>query len=105
MVKTNMALNGTVSDSSIKAKGVTSVELTIETNTLVAAFFVAKVEGNYSMILGRHWIHVNQCIPSTFHQMLLQCVRDNVEKIHADCLSLVFNCCMESKTSQHKVKE
>jgi hypothetical protein len=36
------------SDNPIKVKGVTSVELTIGTKTLVAAFFVAEVEDNYS---------------------------------------------------------
>jgi hypothetical protein len=58
LVKTNMTLSG-VGDSSIKARGVTSVELTIGTKTLAAAFFVADVEGNYSLILGRDWIHAN----------------------------------------------
>jgi hypothetical protein len=43
LVKTNMTLSG-VGDSSIKARGVTSVELTIRTKTLAAAFFVADVE-------------------------------------------------------------
>jgi CO dehydrogenase/acetyl-CoA synthase gamma subunit (corrinoid Fe-S protein) len=46
LVKTNMNLNGVGTDSSIKAKGVTSFELTIETKTLAVAFFVAGVEGN-----------------------------------------------------------
>jgi hypothetical protein len=53
LVKTNMTLSGVGTDSSIKASGVTSVELTIGTKTLAAAFFVADVEGNYSLILGR----------------------------------------------------
>jgi hypothetical protein len=53
LVKTNMTLSGVGTDSSIKARGVTSVELTIGTKTLAAAFFVADVEGNYSLILGR----------------------------------------------------
>ena len=83
LVKTNMTLSG-VGDSSIKARGVTSVELTIGTKTLAAAFFVADVEGNYSLILGRDWIHANQCIPSTLHQMLIQWVGDDVEQVHAD---------------------
>jgi hypothetical protein len=64
-------------DSSIKAKGVTFVELTIETKTLVA-FFVVDVEGNYSLILVRDWIHANQCVSSTLHQMLLQWVGDEI---------------------------
>jgi hypothetical protein len=84
LVKTNMTLSGVGTDSSIKAKGVTSVELTIGTKTLAVAFFVADVEGNYSLILGRDWIHDNQCIPSTLHQMLIQWVGDDVEQVHAD---------------------
>jgi hypothetical protein len=39
-----MMLSGVGTDSSIKAKGVTSVELTIETKTLAVAFFAADVE-------------------------------------------------------------
>jgi hypothetical protein len=83
-VKTNITLSGVGPDSSIKARGVTSVELTIGTKTLADAFFVADVEGNYSLILGRDWIHANQCIPSTLHQMLIQWVGDDVEQVHAD---------------------
>jgi hypothetical protein len=51
LVKTNMTLSGVGTDSSIKAKGVTSVELTIRTKTLATAFFIVDVEGNYSLIL------------------------------------------------------
>jgi hypothetical protein len=53
LVKTNMTLTGVWTDSSIKAKGVTSVELTIGTKTLAVAFFVTDVEGYYSLILNR----------------------------------------------------
>jgi hypothetical protein len=87
-----MTLSGVGTDSSIKAKGVTSVELTIGTKTLVVAFFVADAEGNYSLILGRDWIHANQCLPSMLHQMLLQWVSDDVEQVHADasvCIAVV----------------
>jgi hypothetical protein len=92
LVKTNMTLSGVGTDSSIKARGVTSVELTIGTKTLAAAFFVAYVEGNYSLILGRDWIHANQCIPSTLHQMLIQWVGDDIEQVYADvsaCIAVV----------------
>jgi hypothetical protein len=84
LVKTNMTLSGVGTNSSIKARGVTSVELTIGTKTLAATFFVADVERNYSLILGRDWIHSNQCISSTLHQMLIQWVGDDVEQVHAD---------------------
>ena len=70
------------SNSLIEAKGVTSVELTLETMTLIVAFFVDEVDGNYSIILGRDWIHANQCVPSTLHQMLLQWVDVEVETVH-----------------------
>jgi hypothetical protein len=84
LVKTNMTLSGVGTDSSIKVRGVTSVELTIGTKTLAVAFFVVDIEGNYSLILGRDWIHANQCIPSTLHQMLIQWIGDDVEQVHAD---------------------
>jgi hypothetical protein len=86
-----MTLNNVGSDSLIEAKGVTFVELTIGTNTLVGAFFVTEVDENYSIILDKDWIHANQCIPSTLHQMLLQWVGDELEKVHADasaCIAL-----------------
>jgi hypothetical protein len=84
-----MMLSGVGTDSSIKAKGVTSIELTIGTKTLAVAFFVADVEGNYSLILGKDWIHANQCVPSTLHQMLLQWVGNDVEQVHADALACI----------------
>jgi hypothetical protein len=84
-----MTLSGVGTDSSIKAKGVTSVELTIGTKTLAAAFFVADVEGNYSLILGRDWINANQCVPSMLHQMLLQWVGDDVEQVYADASACI----------------
>jgi hypothetical protein len=79
-----MMLNGVEIDSSIKAKGVTYVKLTIGTKTLAVEFFVTDVEGNYSLILGRDWIHANQYVPSILYQILLQWVCDDVEQVHAD---------------------
>jgi hypothetical protein len=87
-----MTLSGVGTDSSINANGVTPVELTIKTKTLAAAFFVANVEGNFSLILGRDWIHANQCVPSMLHQMFLQLIGDDVEQVHADasaCIAMV----------------
>jgi hypothetical protein len=89
LVKTIMILSCIGTDSSIKAKGVTSVELTIGTKTLAVAFFVANVEGNFNLILGRDWIHTNQCVPSTLHQMLQQWVGDEVEQVHANASTCI----------------
>jgi hypothetical protein len=41
-----MTLSSVGSDSPIEAKGVTSVEFTIETKTVAATFFIIEIEGN-----------------------------------------------------------
>jgi hypothetical protein len=65
-------------------KGVISMELTIRSKTLATTFFVTETKGNFNLILGRDWIHANKCVPSTLHQMLIQCVDDEVEVVHGD---------------------
>jgi hypothetical protein len=55
----------------MEARGVVSMELTMGSKSLTTAFFIIKVQGNYSVILGHDWIHVNRCIPSTLHQFLV----------------------------------
>jgi hypothetical protein len=52
----------------MEARGVVSMELTVGSKSLATAFFVLEVQGNYSVILDRDWIHANRCIPSTLHQ-------------------------------------
>jgi hypothetical protein len=71
LIKTNMMINSVDSGDPIGGKGVASMELTMGSKTLATAFFITEVQGNYSVILGRDWIHVNCCIPSTFHQFLI----------------------------------
>jgi hypothetical protein len=51
----------------MEARGVISMELTVGSNSLATAFFIIEVQGNYSFILGRDWIHANRCVPSTLH--------------------------------------
>jgi hypothetical protein len=89
LIRTNMILSGVGCNNPIEAKGFISVELTIETKTLVVAFFIDEVEGNYSIILGTDWIHTNQCVPSTVHQILLQWVGNEVETTHADATACI----------------
>jgi hypothetical protein len=71
LVKTNPTLNG-MGGNPMEAWGVISMELTVGTKSLATVFFVIKVQGNYSLILGHDWIHTNHCIPSTLHQFLIQ---------------------------------
>jgi hypothetical protein len=92
LTRSNMTFNGAGTNHPIKAKGVMSTELTIETKNLTIAFFVAEVEGNYSVTLARDWIHANYCVPSNLHQMLIQWIGDKVKTVHADavvCVAMV----------------
>lgn len=84
LIITNMTLSGVGSSTLIEAKGLTFIDLSIGTKTMSAAFFVTKVECNYSIILGRDLIHDNQCVPSILHQMLIQWVGDDIEIVHVD---------------------
>jgi hypothetical protein len=45
---------------------------------------VVDSRGTYSALLGRDWIHVNCCIPSTMHQCLIQWDEDEVEVVQAN---------------------
>jgi hypothetical protein len=83
LVKTNLMLNG-VGGNLIEAKGIVSMELTVGRKSLATAFFIIEVQGNYSVILGRDWIHANCCIPSTLHQFLIQWIDDEIEVVHMD---------------------
>jgi hypothetical protein len=91
LIKTNMTVSGVGGGEPIGAKGVVSMELTIGSKTLATTFFVAETQGNFSLILGRDWIHANKCVPSTLHQILIQWVDDEVEVVHGDnstCLAV-----------------
>lgn len=89
LMNTNMVLNGFVGKEKTKAKGSMFVELTVGSKTLATTFFVAEVQGNYNVILGHDWVHANQCVASTMHQLLIECVDDEGEVVHADNLACV----------------
>jgi hypothetical protein len=36
------------------------------------------------VLLGRYWIHANECVPSTLHQCLMKWIGDRVEVVGAD---------------------
>jgi len=89
LIKTNMTISGVGGGDPIGAKGVASMELTVGSKTLVTAFFVSKVQGNFSLVLGQDWIHANQCVPSTLHQILIQWIGDEIEVVHGDISSFI----------------
>jgi hypothetical protein len=55
----------------MEARGVISMELTVGSKLVAIAFFIVEVQCNYSVILGRDWIHANRCVHSTLHQFLI----------------------------------
>jgi hypothetical protein len=73
----------------MEARGVVSMELTRGSKSLATVFFIVEVEGNYSVILGRDWIHINCCVPSTLHQFLIQWIGDEIEVVHADASAYI----------------
>jgi hypothetical protein len=83
LMKTNLTLNG-VGDNPMEARGVISMELTVGSKSLTIIFFIVEMQGNYSVILSRDWIHANHCIPSTLHQFLIQWINDEIEVVHVD---------------------
>jgi hypothetical protein len=84
LVKTNMTIIGVGGGAPIPVRGIANMELTIGGKTLATAFFVADVQGSYSLILGHYWIYANYCIPSSMHQFLIQWVDDAVEIVYSD---------------------
>jgi len=89
LIKTNMTVSGIGGGDPIGAKGVASMELTVGSKTIATAFFVSEVQGNFNLILGRDWIHANQCVPSSLHQFLIQWIGDEVEVVHGDTTSFI----------------
>src|SRR6185503_2656225 len=65
LIKMNMTVSGMGGGDPIGVKGVASMELTIGSKTVATALFVSEVQGNFNLILGRDWIHANQCVPSS----------------------------------------
>ena len=66
LIKMNIVLNDFKGEAT-GAKCVFNVELTIGRKTVNTSFFVVDTKRSYSVLLGRDWIHVNCCVPSTMH--------------------------------------
>jgi hypothetical protein len=84
LVRTNMTITSVGGGAPILARGIANMEFTIGSKTLATAFFVVDVQGSYSLMLRRDWIHANCCVPSSLHQFLIQWVDDVVEIVYLD---------------------
>ena len=56
------------------------------------------------MILGRNWIHANQCVPSTLHQFLVLWIGNEVEIVHGDTSSFVALADSDSISAHDNIK-
>jgi hypothetical protein len=83
LMKTNLMFSS-VGGIPMESRGVVSMELTVGSKSLATAFFIVEVQGKYSVILDRDWIHANRCVPSTLHQFLIQWIDNEIEVVHAD---------------------
>jgi hypothetical protein len=61
---TNLSLSGFAGDPT-EAMGIICKELTVGSKTVPMAFFMVDMKGYYNVLLGRDWIHANECVPST----------------------------------------
>jgi hypothetical protein len=80
---TNLSVSGFAGDP-MEAKGIICKEVTVGSKTVPTAFFVVDVKGRYNVLLGRDWIHTNECVPSTLHQCIMQWIGDEVEVVQAN---------------------
>jgi hypothetical protein len=90
-LRINMTLSGFSSKVS-DARWIISKELTVGSKTVLIAFFVVNVVGGYNILLGRDWIHMNGCVPSTLHQCVIQWIGDQLEIVGTDdsaCIAVV----------------
>ncbi len=65
------------------ARGVLTTKITVGSKILRTAFFVVDDASYYNLLLGREWIHRNECILFTLHRKIVQWVDDKVEEIAA----------------------
>jgi hypothetical protein len=80
---TNLSLSGFLRDPT-KAKGIICKELTVGSKIVPTAIFMVDMKRHYNVLLGRDWIHANECVPSTLHQCMIKWVSDEVEMVQAD---------------------
>jgi hypothetical protein len=88
LMKTNFTLN-IVGGNPMEARCVIFMDLTVYSKLLAIAFFAVEVQGNYSVILGRDWIHANWYVPSTLYQFLIQWIDDEFGVVHEDASTYI----------------
>jgi hypothetical protein len=87
LVKTNLTIKCVGGGNLMEARGIISVELTMGSKSFPTTFFIVEVQGNYSIILGRDWIHAKRYFPSILHQFLIR--GHVIEVVHVDASAYI----------------
>jgi hypothetical protein len=66
--RTNLSLSGFAGDP-MEARGIICKEVTVESKTMPMAFFMVDVKEHYNVLLRQDWIHTNDCVTTTLHQL------------------------------------
>jgi hypothetical protein len=53
----------------MEARGIICKEVTVESKTMPMAFFMVDVKEHYNVLLRQDWIHTNECVMTTLHQL------------------------------------
>jgi hypothetical protein len=80
---TNLSLSNFAGDPT-EEKGIICKEVMVGSKTVPMAIFVVNVKGCYNMLLRQNWIYTNECVPSTLHQCVIQCIGDELDVVQAD---------------------
>jgi hypothetical protein len=80
---TNLSLSSFSGDP-MEAKGIICKELMVGSKTVPIALFMVDMMGRYNVLLGRDWIHVNECVSSTLHKCVIQWAGDEVGVVQVD---------------------
>ena len=67
-----------------KTLGVLPIDITVGSKTSLSVFLVINSIANYNALLGRDWIHVNWCVPSSLHHFLLFWKGNEIEVVWVD---------------------
>ncbi len=84
LIATYVSISG-FAGGATKTKGVIPIEVKVGSKVAIVAFFVVNTDSAYNTLLGRDWIHSNQVVPSSLHQLLIFWKDDNnIEVVKAD---------------------
>ncbi|KAI5312889.1 hypothetical protein L3X38_042063 [Prunus dulcis] len=69
LILTETTVSGFVGDTT-RSKGIIPLQVRVGGKVRVTTFFMVETTANFSVLLGRDWIHRSMYVPSSLHQTL-----------------------------------